>query len=45
MILCGETNIIFLQLYWARAIGKYATSLKRHYQHARLEEIRDDDSL
>ncbi|KAI7887880.1 uncharacterized protein EV154DRAFT_519378 [Mucor mucedo] len=33
-----------LQLYWARSIGKYATSLKRHYQHQRLE-VRDDDML
>lgn len=34
-------NII--QLYWARSIGKYATTLKRHYQHLRIE-VKDDDS-
>ncbi|CAO3661908.1 unnamed protein product [Rhizopus stolonifer] len=34
----------FLQVYWARSIGKYATSLKRHYQHHKLE-AKDEDSL
>ncbi|EIE76072.1 hypothetical protein RO3G_00776 [Rhizopus delemar RA 99-880] len=34
----------FLQLYWARSIGKYATTLKKHYQHQRLE-VKDEDSV
>ncbi|CEI87220.1 hypothetical protein RMCBS344292_01638 [Rhizopus microsporus] len=34
----------FIQIYWARSIGKYATSLKRHYQHQRLE-VKDEDAL
>ncbi|KAI8098218.1 uncharacterized protein B0P05DRAFT_576610 [Gilbertella persicaria] len=34
----------FVQIYWARSIGKYATSLKRSYQHKRLE-MKDDDMI
>ncbi|KAI8062041.1 hypothetical protein BDF21DRAFT_429000 [Thamnidium elegans] len=34
----------FLQLYWARSIGKYAITLKKHYQHQRLQ-VNDDDLL
>ncbi|KAL7312419.1 hypothetical protein PS15m_008180 [Mucor circinelloides] len=34
-----------LQLYWARSIGVYATSLKRHYQHKRLQVQDEDDDL
>ncbi|KAI8988807.1 hypothetical protein BDB01DRAFT_783190 [Pilobolus umbonatus] len=33
----------FIQIYWARSIGKYATSLKRYYQHQRIE-VKDDES-
>ncbi|KAI8643643.1 hypothetical protein BD408DRAFT_414625 [Parasitella parasitica] len=41
-VLTFVCNII--QLYWARSIGVYATSLKRHYQHRRLQ-VHDDDDL
>ncbi|KAI8979594.1 hypothetical protein BDF20DRAFT_819404 [Mycotypha africana] len=33
----------FIQLYWARSIGVYATYLKRHFQHKRLQVEDDDD--
>lgn len=33
-----------IKLYWARSIGKYATTLKKHYQHQRLQ-VNDDDLL
>ncbi|KAI9249050.1 hypothetical protein BY458DRAFT_525924 [Sporodiniella umbellata] len=34
----------FLQVYWARSIGKYTTSLKRVHQHHKLE-TKENDSL
>ncbi|KAG2234884.1 hypothetical protein INT48_000547, partial [Thamnidium elegans] len=44
-----DINIFFfsflqIKLYWARSIGKYAITLKKHYQHQRLQ-VNDDDLL
>ncbi|KAI8377640.1 uncharacterized protein BYT42DRAFT_571046 [Radiomyces spectabilis] len=34
-----------IQIYFASSIGVYATSLKRHYQHQRLQDQDDDEIM
>ncbi|KAI9486080.1 MAG: hypothetical protein EXX96DRAFT_30361 [Benjaminiella poitrasii] len=47
VIISGVFIFIFnlLQIYWAKSIGKYATSLKKNYRHKRIKTFEDNDDI